>query len=179
MLTAVIFRKNNKDYQTIKELYDSSFPDDERIPWQRIVSQLDESRQMHVYYDDQRFVGLSYVFIHKNVVYLSYLAVSENLRDRGYGSEILRLIQKEFRDYKIVIDIEIVDPDADNYEERRKRKDFYLRNGFVSTGTGYYIYHVDYELLSCNGIVSADEYRELVLEHWGPFAKTAVFRELS
>ncbi len=179
MLTAVLFRENNKDYQAIKDLYDSSFPDDERIPWRRIVSELNESRLMHVYYDDQMFVGLSYIFMHKNVAYLSYLAVSPQLRNRGYGSEILRLIQKEFKDDRIVIDIEIVDPDADNYEERLRRRDFYLHNHFVPTGEGYYFYNVDYELLSCNGIVSADEYRDLILKHWGHIAKGAQFRKIS
>ena len=162
----------------IHRLYDASFPDDERIPWKRIFAMLGETRRMYAYYDGEVFVGLSYTFIHRNIAYLGYLAVEEDLRNRGYGSAILKCILKELSEYKVVIDIETVTEEADNYEERLKRKNFYLHNGFTSTGVGYFFYHVDYELLSANGKVSAEEYRDLILEHWGPIAAGAVFKEL-
>jgi GNAT superfamily N-acetyltransferase len=162
----------------IRRLYDASFPDDERIPWKRIFAMLGETRRMYAYYDDALFVGLGYLFIHKNIAYLGYLAVEEELRGRGYGSEILRCILQEMKAYKTVIDIEVVDEKAENYEERLKRKNFYLHSGFEPTGVGYYFYNVDYELLSANGRVSAEEYRNLILEHWGPIAANAVFKKL-
>lgn len=178
MLTIRTFRPDSPDYEEIRRLYDANFPDDERIPWNRLTAQLSQSRIMHVYYDEDTLIGLSYVFIHKDIAYLGYLAVEENLRNQGYGSKILQAIRKELSDCRIVIDIEVVDKNAENYEERKRRKDFYLHNGFVSTGAGYYFYHVDYELLSANGIVKAEEYRDLILEHWGPIAANAVFRKI-
>ena len=71
-----------------------------------------------VYYDEDTLIGLSYVFIHKDIAYLGYLAVEENLRNQGYGSKILQAIRKELSDCRIVIDIEVVDKNAENYEER-------------------------------------------------------------
>ena len=79
----------------IHRLYDASFPDDERIPWKRIFAMLGETRRMYAYYDGEVFVGLSYTFIHRNIAYLGYLAVEEGLRNRGYGSAILKCILKE------------------------------------------------------------------------------------
>lgn len=178
MLRSETVTKKTRNLKEIKRLYNTSFPDNERIPWFVLFRQLDEAKVMKAWYDDTLLIGLTYVFLHKNIAYLGYLAVEENLRDRGYGSLILKLLQEELKDYKIVIDIEVVTPEADNYEERRKRKDFYLRSNFVSTGTGYYFYHVDYELLSYGGIVTADEYRDLIIAHWGHRAEKAVFKTI-
>lgn len=178
MLRSVRVSQNSKDLQEIHRLYDASFPDDERIPWKRIFSMLSGTRRMYAWYDGSLFVGLSYLFIHKNIAYLGYLAVEEHMRAHGYGTQILQSTLSALPEYKIVIDIEIVDEEADNYAERLSRRNFYLHNGFESTGVGYYFYNVDYELLSANGKVSAQEYLDLILEHWGPIAASAVFKEL-
>ncbi len=178
MLTIKTASADLKELDEIRRLYNSSFPDDERIPWHRLFHQLDESHIMNIFYEADTPVGMSYLFLHENLVYLGYLAVEEKLRSRGYGTAILHMIQEIWKNHKIVIDIEVIDPSADNYEERVSRKQFYLHNGFEETRTGYYFYHVDYELLSCSGIVNADEFRSLILKHWGPIAQNAVFKNL-
>lgn len=178
MLKAVRADKSIAANAEIRKLYDGSFPDNERIPWGKLVSTLDDSRIMMVYYADDVPAGMSFVYIHESVVYLGYLAVEEKMRSKGYGTEILHMILDAYPESKIVVDIETVTEDSGNYKERRKRKDFYLRCGFKETGTAYSFYHVDYELLSYNGIVLADEFRDLILEHWGRFADFAVFRSL-
>lgn len=178
MLETRMFSGKMDCAKEVKRLYNASFPDDERIPWHILTAGLNDSRRMYIYYDQDQLIGLSYVFIWQDIAYLGYLAVEENLRDRGYGSRILKTLRKELEGYRIVIDIEIVVREADNYEERKKRRDFYLRNGFVTTSAGYYFYHVDYELLSCGGPVSAEEYRSLIIAHWGPRAKKAIFKTI-
>ncbi len=167
-----------RDYREIQRLYNASFPDDERIPFSRLLKEKNENRQMTAWYEDERLIGMSYVFIHQTAAYLGYLTVEESLRSRGYGSQILAGLLDIYKTRKIIIDIETVDPDASNYEERRKRRDFYLRNGFVRTGCGYYFYNVNYELLSAHGIVQAEEFRELILQHWGPIAEQAIFKTI-
>lgn len=178
MLRSEPVTKKTECLKEIRRLYNASFPDNERIPWFRLFSQLDESRVMQAWFDGDTLTGLTYVFLFKDIAYLGYLAVEENLRERGYGTMILKQLQNDLNDYRIVIDIEVVEEDAENYEERKKRRDFYLRNDFSPTGVGYYFFHVDYELLSSNGLVTADEYLELIRKHWGPFASGAVFKKL-
>ena len=178
MLKAVRADKNIIRNTKIRKMYKASFPDNERIPWRILARNLDDSRIMTIYCAGEEPAGMSYVSIHRNIVYLGYLAVEEKLRSKGYGTEMLHVILQAYPESRIVIDIETVTKDSANYEERKKRKDFYLRCGFKETGTAYSFYNVEYELLSYNGIVTADEFRDLILEHWGKFAKLAVFRTI-
>ncbi|MBR3349097.1 MAG: GNAT family N-acetyltransferase [Solobacterium sp.] len=173
-----LFSKNMKCRKEVRRLYDASFPDDERIPWPVLTAGLNEHRRMYVHFDEGTFIGLSYVFLSRDIAYLGYLAVEEHLRLRGYGSQILQALRSELSDFRFVIDIEVVTKEAGNYAERKKRREFYLRNGFVSTGAGYYFYHVDYELLCAGAMVTADEFRDLIIEHWGHRARHAVFKVL-
>lgn len=166
-----------QDLHEIRRLYDASFPDDERIPFQRLLKSMDEKRIMDAYYEDDRLVGLSFLFLFNDLVYLSYICVEEDLRDRGYGTAILKHIQNAYAAYRIVLDIEEVSEKYDNYEERQKRRDFYIRNGFTSAKVYYHIYNVDYELLQYNGTVTKEDWHALILKHWGPFAKSAIYRD--
>ena len=61
---------------------------------------------------------------------------------------------------RIVLDMEQLDDQADNAQERRSRRDFYIRNGFKGTGYWYRFFHVDYELLFYGGIVTGKEYHD-------------------
>lgn len=163
----------------IEKIYTPAFPDNERIPFERLRPTLCDNRILSAAYDNDVLIGMTVVFIYKDIVYLAYLAIGEEYRGHGYGTQVLHLLREQYPDMRIVIDIEQQDPHADNAEERRKRKDFYLRNGYEDTGVRYFFYNVDYDLLSANGIVKASEYRDLILTHWGPFAKTAVFTEVT
>ena len=175
-MTSEKIDRNHKDLKKIKGLYESSFPVNERIPFRRLINTLTEDRIMSVYHEDDKLVGMSFVFILNDLVYLSYISVFEELREQGYGSKILKKIISDFEGKRFVLDIEEVKTDSKNYEERRLRKDFYLKNGFESTGVFYHIYSVDYELLSYGGTVSREQWHELIRKHWGPFADSAVYR---
>lgn len=159
------------------ELYRTSFPENERIPLERLIAWSGTDRKMFLYYDKEIFIGLSYVFLFEDMVYLGYLAVEEKYRNQGCGSRILKILQERYHDRRILIDIEELDPDAENSLEREKRMDFYIRNGFVSSGVFYWFYDVDYELLSCHGTVKKEDFQRLVRKHWGPASKNAVYRE--
>ena len=165
-----------KNIDEVKKLYNDSFPSDERIPWNRLLGSFSEERIMKAYYEEDRFIGLTCVFLHDNLVYLSYLAVIPELRNQGYGSKLLRQLQQEYPESPFVIDIEEARKDAVNYDERVRRRDFYIRNGYESTGIFYHFFHVDYELLSFNGPVTKDMFHSLIRKHWGMIAETAVYR---
>lgn len=167
--------KNYKDIKEIRRLYNSSFPDDERIPFKRLINNLDTDRVMYAYYDDQ-LIGMSFLFLYNDLAYLSYICVEEDLRDKGYGSKILNKVKDDFKDYRIVLDIEEVVKNSENYEERKRRKDFYLKNGFESANIFYHIYHVDYEILHHGKDVNRDDWHSIIKKHWGKFADTATYR---
>ena len=68
---------------------------------------------MHAYYDEDVLVGMTFVFLKDDMVYLSYICVSDEIRNKGYGTEILKAVQHEFSGYRIVIDIEELKPESD------------------------------------------------------------------
>ncbi len=90
-----------------------------------------------------------------------------------------RCILKLFRPRNVrrgfFLAIESLDPAADNYDERVKRRDFYLRGGLLPMGMNVQEGSVVYELLGCGGKVAAEEYSALIAEYLG---KT-VFRDVT
>ena len=165
-----------KDIDRIKKLYDSSFPRNERIPFKMLLMRMKDNNPMFAYYEDEYLIGMSFCFMNDDIVYLSYLCVDEKYRNRGYGTKILKTLQEELSSFRIAIDIEEVKEDCDNYEERKKRKDFYLKNGFVSADFHYHIYHVDYEILCYGGMITKEDWKKVTRKSFGPFADTAKFR---
>ena len=175
MLKTVRVDRRYKDKRKIRRLYDGSFPDDERIPFDILISTLSDDRIMYAVYEEERLVGMYFLFLKDDIVYLSYICVDEAERGRGYGSLILKQIAEENEGKRIVVDIEEV-KDDEFFEETDRRRDFYLNNGYERTGVYYHIYGVDYELLSYGGIVSRDEWHSVIRKHWGKRADTAVYR---
>ncbi len=162
-----------KDFNEIHALYDRCFPDDERIPFNHLVDTISIDRPFYAVYDDEQLVGLVSIFLIDDLVYLSYLAVEERFRNKGIGSAIVNMVARDYPDTCIYIDIEMLDEKADNAIERTRRRDFYIRLGFVETGIFYRFYDVDYEILSIHGIVKKENLQRLLQKHWGHYASMA------
>ena len=82
----------------------------------------------------------------------------------GYGSRCIRLLLERFKDRKYIFEIEKQDEQAENSEDRKRRKAFYLRNGLKETGVFANVYQVDFELLTPEGNLTFEEYTDF-LEH--------------
>lgn len=92
------------------------------------------------------------------ISHIIYLAVDESLRGNGYGSKALELLHQSKPGKKIMVDIEVTDEQAENAEQRRMRKKFYLRAGYVETPVKYEWQQENYEILSFGGQISEAEY---------------------
>ena len=121
--------------EQLKHLYEISFPDDEKIPWDDLMRLIDE---MHLdftaYYDGEEFVGFTIVYPRPTVNWYWYFAVLPELRGKGLGQQILTQLIKKYAGHTCVLDMEspYQDP-CPNPEQRRRRHEFYLRNGFRDT----------------------------------------------
>lgn len=131
---------------------------------------------MYVYTVEEKLVGMSFLFLYQDMAYLSYICVDPAFRHLGYGSEILKSISENYKNYRIALDIEEVREGSKNDQERISRKNFYLHNGYHSAGIFYYIYHVDYEILVTHGDITKEEWHSIIRCHWGPFADNAIYR---
>ena len=166
MLRFVNARNDKKRLNEIKSLYDEAFPKEEQIPFWilRKAGRTSIADLMQVY-DDDILVGFIHLVYFEDVVYLYYFAIEPDERGQGYGSRILQALRRRFSARRIILNIEVVDENCDNYEERKKRKEFYLKNGFQEAGYSTREYGVEYEMLYLGGKVSYEEFLALISFH--------------
>ena len=114
------------------DLYDKAFPEQEKKPLQ-VMEQLvaDGKMEMLVLVDEDEFAGLAINLIdeEQNRALLDYYAIAPEKRNGGYGSKGLEVLLERFKNYKYIFEIETQNEKAENAEERKRRKAFYLRNG--------------------------------------------------
>lgn len=159
--------------ERIKSLYNTAFPDDERIPWNYILRLSEElSLETTAYYDGDDFVGFTIFYPRDGVGWWWYFAVEENLRGKGYGQEILDRFRQCHADRPFILDIESPRQKSDNIAQRQRRYDFYVRNGLRDTGVGRSFYGVEYAILiSDETPFSRKDYDKIIAEarrNWPP-----------
>lgn len=87
------------------------------------------------FYDNNEFCGLIYYVVSAQTVYVVYLAISPDLRNRGYGTRVLQQLRARFPERQLTLDIEPVIKTAKNYCQRVRRLHFYEQNGFHQTAS--------------------------------------------
>ena len=119
----------------VKRIYFDSFPKNERMPFFMMIAMSGLwNTDFLSFYDGDTLCGFIYLAKIGKTVFVMFLAVDKNLRSKGYGSQILNEIKNRYPDKKIVISIEPCDEKAPDFEIRKRRKEFYLRNGYTETG---------------------------------------------
>ena len=171
------------DYRDqVYELYDNAFPEQEKKPL-HVMEQLvnDGKMEMLAMVDEDEFVGLAINMISENRALLDYYAIVPEKRSSGYGGKGLEVLLRHFGNQKYIFEIETQDEQADNAEERKRRKNFYLRNGLKETGLFANVYDIDFELLTPDGELSFQEYvdflREVLGEEYVQFLNPTLIAE--
>ena len=122
----------------LRALYESAFPDEERIPWDDLLRLVREMPlEFAEYRDGEGLMGLTIVYPRPRLSWFWYFAVPEEKRGRGIGQRILAALLARYEGRSAVLDMEDpAQPGAPNPEQRRRRAAFYRRNGFRETGIG-------------------------------------------
>lgn len=163
MLTTELITRDSRWLPEIKQLFKTAFPFYEQIPMPFLLWRLKRPNvELLGFTDDGQLVGASYTISRRQQTYVLYLAVTEKVRSRGYGSQILAAIKARYVNQQIMLSIEPVTPDAPNLEQRQKRRQFYYKNGFRSTHIMLTEMGDDYELLTCSGSVKQSDYLALI-----------------
>lgn len=149
----------SKRKQEIKEIYTSSFLKEDRMPFgmMLIMSYLWNTEFLS-FYDRDTLCGFVYMATIRKLTFVMFFAVAENFRSKGYGSGILDKIQSIHADNKIVISIEPCDEDAEDFEQRLRRKKFYANNGYTETGYFIKLGGKKQEIIIKNGIFDKREF---------------------
>jgi GNAT superfamily N-acetyltransferase len=146
----------------IKKLYQQTFPKNEKLPiWLLVLMSFRKCVDFYAFYDENMFCGFTYLIHYKKMTFVLYLATDVSVRSKGYGSDILSWIVKAYPQNYIVLNIETVSKNYDNFEQRVKRQKFYFNNGFQDTGYILYDKKDIYDVLSTNTNFSEGEYRSL------------------
>lgn len=146
---------SNKD---VKKIYLDSFPKEERMPFPIMVLMTKITHTDFLgFYDRDILCGFVYSATIGNITFIMFLAVDKNIRSKGYGSEILKEMQRLYPNNKIVISIERCDVEATNINDRIRRKHFYLKNGYTDTGYLIELSKIEQEVIIKNGIFDKDE----------------------
>ncbi len=171
---------NAKSYKKqIKRLYRSAFPREERAPFWLLMKRCDNGRDtFYALIDNNEFIGLVYTIKTEKMVYVFFLAIEENKRGKGYGTEVLRTLRAMYPDRAIALMIE--DPeeqDADNKEERKGRLKFYEQNGFRRLSIKINEAGVGYELLGTDETVTQTDFLMMMKDYVGAFLFKILYRK--
>lgn len=149
----------SKRKQEIKDIYTSSFLKEDRMPFvlMCMLSYLWHTEFLS-FYDEDTLCGFVYMASIRKLTFVMFFAVDKNLRSKGYGSYILDEIQSMHPNNKIIVSIEPCDEDAENLEEKLRRKKFYFLNGYVETGYFMKLGGKKQELLIRNGTFNKKEF---------------------
>ena len=158
MLSIKLIGNMPEELKKAKALYYRAFPKNERRPFPELVENRFGGTEVFCFYDEDIFVGVACLLNTPTISHIIYLAVDESLRGNGYGSKALELLHKAKRGKRIMVDIEVPDEQAENAEQRKLRKKFYLRAGYEETPVKYEWRQESYEILSFGGQISEAEY---------------------
>ncbi|UQZ36114.1 N-acetyltransferase [Paenibacillus sp. PK3_47] len=160
--------KDSPDLVKINHLYNSSFPEKERIPmWLLLRKSNKDFIDFIAFYDNDIFVGFAYLISNQDMTYVLYLAINLEVRSKGYGSMALSKIKVLYPTNRIILNIEAVDVTASNYEQRLKRKQFYSYNGYKSTTYMIAEYGDSYEVLINGNDIKVEELSSMYRKFMG------------
>jgi len=168
--------KDSKDFQMIETLYTSTFPEAEQAPmWFLLRRAKKDHVEFNAYYDGDVLAGFTYLISHETLTLVMYIAIDANHRSKGYGSQIMNYIREAYPNNRIILNIEMEDENSENNAQRKKRKQFYIRNGYGSSGIFLEMKGVTYEALISNGDCTVREFLALNKKFMGsllfPFIK--------
>ena len=151
----------------IKALYQSAFPSEEQIPWDDLMTLVDTmSLDFTIYFCDNHMVGFTIVCPLKRFNWFWYFAVKPQLRGQGMGQKILSQLIDKYRDDDNILDMESPwQEHCPNPEQRRRRHNFYKRNGFHDTQAKRTFEGIEYTIMMRgNSDFTMADYDEILAE---------------
>jgi len=159
----ILLKNEGKLSKEVKALYLSAFPKEERKPFVFIEKLRREGKLIiHTAIKNDIVIGFAIMLIDENYALIDYLAVNEDFRGSGIGSEILTELKKIYRNKCLFLERETVIKNCENPEQRNRRRNFYLNNEFSDSGVYINVYTVDMTLMTYNNKITFQEYSDFL-----------------
>lgn len=151
------------DRKRLEQINNEAFPPSERISVDEMfdLARNTDSDILGIY-DQDLFVGFMVLAKNTECGYVFFLAIDHHFRSKGYGSAAIRKLLEVYSELQIILDFEEIDENADNYEQRVRRKRFYLQNGFRETGRYTKIYDDRFEVVCSSLPLRTEAFQELI-----------------
>lgn len=147
-------------HQKVNEIYKKSFPKQERYSTLEKMIKTSNT-ELYCLVDKDTVIGFTYLIFYDDMIFILYLAINTNNRSNGYGSYLLKWCLDRYKDKIIYLNIEEVKKDSTDYEIRKKRLDFYLKNGFFLTEYLSKEGTIDFNILSNKEQIDINKYKML------------------
>jgi len=160
--------QNDDNYTKVIDLYKEAFTTAQRIPTWVLKLKLRKGKAgFNVLYENDTWIGLIYTTKFEDIVLIHFLAICESFRSGGYGSKVMDAMKVMHGEKRIVLNIEKLDPQEKNFEQRVKRKAFYEKNGFSSSG--YFVKEPgeELEMLIFGGCITKEEIEAMYKDLFG------------
>ncbi|MCD8194979.1 MAG: GNAT family N-acetyltransferase [Coprobacillus sp.] len=162
-MNAVKVDKDFADFDKIENLAKEAFPPSEYVPPKAFLKATEmQEVDFWAFFDENLFVGYVVIRHKMNFAYLFFLAVQKELRNKGYGTQILKLLENLYPDAIQIVDFEMIDSECQNNDMRIRRKNFYLRNGYKEINLFYYFNNENFEIMSKKTPFDYDGFHEMM-----------------
>ena len=135
----ISLRRVYKDDPTVnylEKINKEAFPQNEYLSMEYMYGFMDKSQNSEILAirEDGNPVGYFSLIRYEKCLFIFYFAIDKKYRGKGIGTKALKALKERYYDCQIVVEFESVDVECDNLEIRKRRRDFYMRNGFVPSG---------------------------------------------
>lgn len=150
-LELVKLKSDNIDRKYFEQINEEAFPPSERMSFDEIFDFASKTNtDVLGIYDEKIPAGFAVLLKNAECGYVYFLAIDHRMRSKGYGGAAIQKMMMVYPDLQLVLDFEVIDENAKNNEQRLRRKNFYLRNGFHETGNYTMLRDERFEVV-CNG----------------------------
>lgn len=153
----------SKEVDAFERINREAFPPSEYMPFDEVFDLAEQTNtDVLGLCDDGTPVGFIVFLKNESCGYIFFLAIDKAHRSKGYGSRALKLLANEYPKLQIILDFEELDPNAENYEQRVRRKAFYLNNGFCETGHYTLLRGERFEVVCNMGELLAEPFKRVI-----------------
>jgi len=154
-LTSQLITDAFPDLEKVDQLNKEAFPEEERVSLEEFLSYQDrDDAHFFAFYNEEEFVGFPNAAVDRIVPAQTHEDPLFVVRSHGYGREIIEKLI-DFYQRTMILEVERLDEDCDNLEQRKARMDFYKQNGFKTANA-----FLEYEGLSFEILYRGDHFDE-------------------
>jgi ribosomal protein S18 acetylase RimI-like enzyme len=117
----------------LKQIYEASFPEDERREWKQLLELLNNTQFcLYEIYDQQKILGFISIWNLTEFSFIEHFAIQDAEQGKGYGTQVIEHVLS-MNSKPIILEVE--EPITEN---ARKRIAFYERLNFAVNDFNYF-----------------------------------------